>query len=82
MKQRNILITSALPYANGEIHLGHLIETIQTDIWARFQRLRGHTCYYICGSDAHGTAIMLAAEKRNTTPEKTVEEICRDHFAD
>src|SRR3990167_872196 len=82
MKQRNILITSALPYANGEIHLGHLIETIQTDIWARFQRLRGHTCYYICGSDAHGTAIMLAAEKRNTTPEKMVEEIRRDHLAD
>ena len=53
-QQRNILVTSALPYANGALHLGHMVEFIQTDIWVRFQRLRGHTCYYVSGDDAHG----------------------------
>ena len=62
-KPRKILITSALPYANGSIHLGHLVEYIQTDIWARFQKLRGNTCYYVCADDAHGTPIMLRAEQ-------------------
>ncbi|OUS17864.1 hypothetical protein A9Q88_02065, partial [Gammaproteobacteria bacterium 50_400_T64] len=60
---RKILVTSALPYANGSIHLGHLVEYIQTDIWVRFQKARGHECYYVCADDAHGTAIMLKAEE-------------------
>ena len=60
---RKILVTSALPYANGSIHLGHLVEYIQTDIWVRFQKSRGHHCVYVCADDAHGTAIMLTAEK-------------------
>ena len=60
---RKILVTSALPYANGQIHLGHLLEYIQTDIWVRFQRLRGHTCYFVCADDAHGTPIMLKARE-------------------
>src|SRR3990167_3749914 len=79
---RNILITSALTYANGEIHLGHLLEAIQTDIWKRFQLMNGNNCYYICGSDAHGAPIMLAAEKNNMTPEKLVETIREDHIRD
>ena len=58
---RRILVTSALPYANGSLHLGHLLEMIQTDIWVRFQQSCGHECYYICADDAHGTAIMLRA---------------------
>lgn len=81
-KPRNILITSALTYANGEIHLGHLLEAIQTDIWKRFQLMRGNTCYYICGSDAHGAPIMLAAEKNNMTPEELVKTVREDHIAD
>ena len=64
---RNILVTSALPYANGSIHLGHLVEYIQTDIWARFQRLRDNTCYYVCADDAHGTPIMLRARADGIT---------------
>ena len=61
---RKILVTSALPYANGPIHLGHLLEYIQTDIWVRFQKLRGEQCLYVCADDAHGTAIMLKAEEK------------------
>lgn len=80
--QRKILVTSALPYANGDIHLGHLVETIQTDIWARFQKMRGHDCKYICGSDAHGTPIMLSAEKLGLTPEALIEKIHLAHTAD
>lgn len=79
---RTILITSALTYANGEIHLGHLLEAIQTDIWKRFQLNRGNTCYYICGSDAHGTPIMLAAEKNKMPPESYVEQVRDDHIKD
>lgn len=79
---RHILITSALTYANGEIHLGHLLEAIQTDIWKRFQLMRGNVCYYICGSDAHGAPIMLAAEKNNVSPEKLVETVREDHIKD
>lgn len=59
---RQILVTSALPYANGSIHLGHLVEYIQTDIWVRFQKMQGHDCRYMCADDTHGTAIMLRAE--------------------
>ncbi len=73
MQKRKIIITSSLPYANGDIHLGHLVEYIQTDIWARFQRLRGHSCYYICGIDAHGTPVMLRAQQDGIAPEKLVE---------
>ena len=72
MSQRKILITSALPYANGPTHLGHLLEYIQTDIWSRFQKLRGHETYYVCADDAHGTPIMLNAQKQGITPEEMV----------
>lgn len=71
-KQRNILVTSALPYANGDLHLGHLVEYIQTDIWVRFQKLKGHNCYYVCADDAHGTAIMLKAEQEKITPQDLI----------
>lgn len=80
--KRTILVTSSLPYANGDIHLGHLVEYLQTDIWARFQRLRGNDCYYICGSDAHGTAIMLNAEKRGISPDQLVAEAGKQQLAD
>jgi len=80
--QRNILVTSALPYANGPIHLGHLVEYIQTDIWARFQRLRGNTCYYVCADDAHGTPIMLRARQDGITPEELIAAVQKEHEAD
>jgi len=79
---RKILITSALPYANGPIHLGHLVEYIQTDIWARFQKMRGNECYYVCADDAHGTPIMLRARQDGTTPEQLIADVSRDHQAD
>lgn len=72
---RKILVTSALPYANGSIHLGHMLEAIQTDIWVRFQKSRGHQCTYVCASDAHGTSIMLRAEKEGITPEEQITRI-------
>jgi len=80
--KRKILVTSALPYANGPIHLGHLVEYIQTDIWARFQRLRGHQCLYVCADDAHGTPIMLRARSEGIDPEALVERIGREHQED
>ena len=64
-KPRQILVTSALPYANGPIHLGHLVEYIQTDIWVRFQKMRGHDCQYVCADDTHGTPIMLRADRKS-----------------
>ena len=79
---RKILVTSALPYANGPIHLGHLVEYIQTDIWARFQRLTGNTCYYVCADDSHGTPIMLKAEAEGVTPAQLIERIYREHRRD
>ena len=79
---RDILVTSALPYANGPIHLGHLLEYIQTDIWVRYQKLRGHTCYYVCADDAHGTAIMLRAEREGITPEQLIDRIRLEHQQD
>ena len=82
MKQRKILVTSALPYANGGIHLGHLMEAIQTDIWVRLQKLRGHDCVYVCADDAHGTAIMLSAEAQGITPEQLIERVNREHRLD
>ncbi len=81
-QRRKILVTSALPYANGSIHLGHLVEYIQTDIWARFQKMRGHECYYVCADDAHGTAIMLKAEQRGITPEELIAQVRAEHEAD
>lgn len=79
---RNILVTAALPYANGPLHLGHMVEHIQSDIWVRFQRLMGHHCYFICGDDAHGTPIMLRAESLNLTPEQLIEKYHAEHSAD
>jgi methionyl-tRNA synthetase len=79
---RHILITSALTYANGEIHLGHVLEAIQADIWKRFQLMRNNQCFYICGSDAHGTPIMLAAEKNKMSPELYIEQVRKDHISD
>ncbi len=81
-KQRQILVTSALPYANGPIHIGHLVEYIQTDIWVRFQKMQGHTCYFVCADDAHGTPIMLRAQKEDITPEALIERIGKEHQAD
>ncbi len=75
-------MTSALPYANGAIHLGHMVETIQTDIWVRFQKQRGHQCTYVCADDAHGTAIMLTAEKKGITPEEQIDTVRAEHEAD
>jgi methionyl-tRNA synthetase len=79
---RKILVTSALPYANGSIHLGHLVEYIQTDIWVRFQKMQGNLAYYICADDTHGTPIMLMAEQENITPEDLVENIHKEHSKD
>ncbi|MEA3250207.1 MAG: methionine--tRNA ligase [Pseudomonadota bacterium] len=80
--KRKILVTSALPYANGSIHLGHLLEYIQTDIWVRFQKSRGHACHYVCADDAHGTAIMLRAEQEGITSEQLIERVSQEHQAD
>lgn len=79
---RQILVTSALPYANGPIHLGHMLEYIQTDVWVRFQKMRGHTCYYVCADDAHGTPIMLKAQQLGITPEAMIAEVAKEHQAD
>ena len=79
---RKILVTSALPYANGSIHLGHLVEYIQTDIWVRFQKMQGHTVHYVCADDTHGTPIMLRAEKEGITPEALIEAVQKEHSAD
>lgn len=80
--KRKILVTSALPYANGAIHLGHMLEHIQTDIWVRFQKMRGHDCHYVCADDTHGTPIMLNAEKLGITPDELVRRSHEDHVAD
>lgn len=82
MNQRKILVTSALPYANGPIHLGHLVEYIQTDIWVRFQKLRGHECIYVCADDTHGTAIMIRARKEGRSEEEVIAEASDDHQKD
>mgnify|MGYP001805924402 CR=1 FL=1 len=79
---RDILITSALPYANGPIHIGHLVEYIQTDIWARFQKMRGHNCWYVCADDAHGTPIMLRARQEGISPETLIARVAAEHQAD
>lgn len=82
MQKRKLLVTSALPYANGSIHIGHLVEHIQTDIFVRYQRLIGNTCYYMCADDAHGTAIMLSAKKNNQSPEDYIKSIQEEHMND
>jgi methionyl-tRNA synthetase len=70
---RQIIATSALPYANGDIHLGHLVEYLQTDFWTRFQKMRGNDCLYICADDTHGTPIMIRARQEGITPEALIE---------
>lgn len=82
MSVRTILVTCALPYANGSIHLGHMVEHIQADIWVRFQKMRGHNITFVCADDAHGTAIMLAAEKLGISPEEQIERIKAEHMTD
>ena len=79
---RQILVTSALPYANGSIHIGHLVEYIQTDIWVRFQKMQGHNCIYVCADDAHGTPIMLRAQNEGITPEELISATDKEHRAD
>ncbi|MCY1504219.1 Methionine--tRNA ligase [compost metagenome] len=79
---RKILVTSALPYANGSIHLGHMVEYIQTDIWVRFQKMRGNQAIYVCADDAHGSAIMLRAEKEGITSEQLIDNVRAEHTAD
>ena len=81
-QKRKILVTSALPYANGSLHLGHMVEAVQTDIWVRFQKMRGHDCRYFCADDAHGTAIMLSAERQGITPEAQVANMQAEHQED
>jgi methionyl-tRNA synthetase len=80
--RRRILVTSALPYANASIHLGYLFEAVQTDIWVRFQKLRGHECYYVCADDTHGTPVMLKAQSEGITPEALIERIHAEHRRD
>ena len=82
MTQRKILVTSALPYANGSIHLGHMVEHIQTDIWVRFQKMRGNQCFYVCADDTHGTPVMLAAQKLGVQPEEMIARVREEHLAD
>lgn len=79
---RTILVSSALPYANGSIHLGHLVEYIQSDIWSRFQKLRGHDCLYVCASDAHGTPIMIRAREEGIEPEELIKRVSAEQLAD
>jgi methionyl-tRNA synthetase len=81
-QKRTILVTSALPYANGSPHMGHLVEYLQTDIWVRFQKLRGHDCIYVCASDAHGTPIMLKAREQGITPEALTEGYTKEFVND
>ena len=80
--ERTILVTSALPYANNSLHLGHLVEYVQTDVWVRFQRMRGHRCVYVCASDAHGTPTMLRAEQEGIAPEALIERVVAEHRRD
>jgi methionyl-tRNA synthetase len=81
-KKRKILVTSALPYANGPLHLGHLVEYIQTDIWVRFQKMRGHECWYVCADDTHGTPVMLRAQQEGVSPENLIARMSEEHQRD
>src|SRR6202789_4670649 len=80
--RRRILVTSALPYANGPIHLGYILEVVQTDVWVRFQKLRGHEVYYVGADDTHGTPIMLRAEKEGITPKQLIDRVWQEHKRD
>mgnify|MGYP001070939317 CR=1 FL=1 len=82
MAKRRILVTSALPYANGDLHLGYMLEVIQTDIWVRFQKMQGNECYYVCADDTHGTPIMLKADEMGITPEELIASVSERHQAD
>ncbi len=82
MSKRQILVTAALPYANSKIHIGHLVEYCQADFWARFQKMRGHICNYVCADDTHGTPIMVSARKRGITPEVLIAEVWKEHTRD
>ena len=82
MQKRRIVVTSALPYANGDIHIGHLVEYLQTDFWVRFQKMRGHECVYVCADDTHGTPIMIRARKEGITPEELIAESYKRHTRD
>src|SRR5690242_9982216 len=82
MSERKILVTAALPYANGHIHLGHLVEYIQTDIWVRFQKLRGNNCIFICADDTHGTAIMIRARQEGRSEEALISDMRQHHVRD
>src|SRR5262249_19205226 len=82
MTGRQILVTAALPYANGHIHLGHLVEYIQTDIWVRFQKLRGNRCIYLCADDTHGTAIMIRARQEGRSEESLIADMREHHLRD
>jgi methionyl-tRNA synthetase len=82
MSQRQILVTSALPYANGHIHIGHLVEYLQTDIWVRFQKLRGERCIYICADDTHGTAIMIRAQSEGIPETELLARMQQAHIED
>ncbi|MGY1488338.1 methionine--tRNA ligase [Methylobacillus pratensis] len=79
---RKLLVTSALPYANGSIHLGHMVEYVQSDVWVRFQKMQGHTVHYVCADDTHGTPIMLRAEKEGISPEELIGRVHSEHYAD
>lgn len=81
-KKRKILVTSALPYANGPLHLGHLVEYVQTDIWVRFQKMRGHECWYVCADDTHGTPVMLRAQQEGISPENLIARMSEEHQHD
>ena len=80
--KRRIVVTSALPYANGAIHLGHLVEYLQTDFWVRFQKMRGNDCVYVCADDTHGTPIMIRARREGRTPEELIAETWKAHTRD
>ncbi len=82
VSRRKILVTSALPYANGSIHLGHMVEHVQTDIWVRFQRMRGHICHFVCADDAHGTPIMLKADAEGISPQELIDRVREEHQRD
>src|SRR5437660_9750325 len=82
MTPRQILVTAALPYANGHIHLGHLVEYIQTDIWVRYQKLRGNRCIFLCADDTHGTAIMIRARQEERSEESLIAEMNESHVRD
>ncbi|MDC0949058.1 class I tRNA ligase family protein, partial [Gammaproteobacteria bacterium] len=79
---RKILVTSALPYANGPLHFGHIIEAVQTDVWVRMQKMRGNQCHYVCADDSHGTPIMLRARKEGIAPEELIARIHAEHRRD